>query len=118
MSWLGKETGWLNGTAFPTHDGNSVLAGHVYDQNGLPGPFSNLDKLAFGDKLIIHAWGQAYLYEVREVKSISPDNSAYVFKHQETPWLTLVTCQGYDKATNEYKYRKVVRAVLVSISQE
>jgi LPXTG-site transpeptidase (sortase) family protein len=115
VNWLGKETGWLNGTAFPTHNGNSVLAAHVYDQNGLPGPFSSLDKLAYGDKLIIHAWGQAYTYEVREIKSISPDNSAYVFKHQETPWLTLVTCQGYDQATHEYKYRRVVRAVLVKI---
>jgi len=27
VSWLGNDAGWLNGTAFPTWSGNSVLAG-------------------------------------------------------------------------------------------
>ena len=38
----------LAGTAFPSWNGNSVLAGHVYDANGLPGVFSNLDQLEMG----------------------------------------------------------------------
>ena len=115
VTWLGKDTGWLNGTAFPTHDGNSVLAAHVYDQNGLPGPFANISKLAYGDQIIIHAWNQAYVFEVREVKTISPDDSNYVFKHQDSPWLTLVTCKDYDQSSGQYTRRLVVRAVLLKI---
>jgi LPXTG-site transpeptidase (sortase) family protein len=115
VSWLGKETGWLNGTAFPTYPGNSVLTAHVYDANGLPGPFTQIDQLKYGDPIIVHAWNQQYVYEVREVKSISPNDSGYVFQHQDNAWLTLVTCQDYNAQTDQYAHRLVVRAVLVTI---
>jgi LPXTG-site transpeptidase (sortase) family protein len=115
VSWLDKETGWLNGTAFPTYAGNSVLTAHVYDANGLPGPFAQLDQLKYGDTIIIHAWDQRYVYEVRDVQSISPENSSYVFKHQDQAWLTLVTCQNYDAQTGQYTHRLVVRAVLITV---
>jgi len=32
--------------------------------------------------------------------------------------VTLITCTGYDDATNTYQYRVVVRAVQVSIEDE
>jgi hypothetical protein len=35
-----------------------------------------------------------------------------MLKHQEQPWITLVTCRGYDESTNSYAYRVLVRAVL------
>ena len=28
LTWLGGQAGWLQGTAFPTWEGNSVLTGH------------------------------------------------------------------------------------------
>ena len=115
VSWLGKQAGWLEGTAFPSWSGNSVLTGHVYDSNGLPGPFVNLSRLKYGDKVIIHAYGQKYVFEIRTNQVVAPNDTA-AFKHEEKAWLTLITCKEYDAKTNTYKQRVVVKAVLVSVS--
>jgi LPXTG-site transpeptidase (sortase) family protein len=115
VTWLGSQAGWLSGTAFPTWAGNSVLTGHVYDSNGLPGPFIDIDDLEYGDTIIIHAWGQKYIYEVREMTEVDPNDTSVVTQHEELPWLTLVTCRGYDPTTNTYRYRYVIRAVQIKI---
>jgi LPXTG-site transpeptidase (sortase) family protein len=115
LDWLGRQVGYLEGTAFPTWNGNSVLTAHVYDANGLPGPFVNLSQLKWGQKVIVKAWGQKYIYEVRSVRQrVRPDDTS-VITHEEKPWLTLITCQGYDEASNSYRWRVVVRAVLIKI---
>ena len=115
VSWLGNQAGWLNGTAFPTWAGNSVLTGHVYDAYGNPGPFVHVNWLWWGDKVIVHAWGAQYVYEVRQVMQVAPGATSSVIKHEELPWVTLITCRGYDEASNSYKYRVVVRAVLLEV---
>jgi LPXTG-site transpeptidase (sortase) family protein len=115
VSWLGKNAGWLNGSAFPTWAGNSVLTGHVYDAYGNPGPFVHLNWMWWGDQVIVHAWGAQYVYEVRQVMQVQPNDKAAMMKHEELPWVTLVTCRGYDQASNSYKYRVLVRAVLVEV---
>jgi LPXTG-site transpeptidase (sortase) family protein len=115
VSWLGNDAGWLNGTAFPTWAGNSVLTGHVYDANGNAGPFVHLNWLFYGDRIIVHLYGEQYVYEVRSVSKVTPDSGSSVIKHEELPWLTLITCKGYDEASNSYKYRVVIRAVQVTI---
>jgi LPXTG-site transpeptidase (sortase) family protein len=115
VSWLGVQAGWLEGSTFPTWEGNSVLTGHVYDANGHPGPFRFIDTLRWGDQVIIHAWGAQYVYEVRSVKQISLANKTTLLKHEKLPWVTLVTCRGYDSASNSYKYRVLIRAVLVDV---
>jgi LPXTG-site transpeptidase (sortase) family protein len=107
----------LEGTAFPSWSGNSVLTSHVYLSNGLPGPFVNLGKLKYGDKIVIHAYGQKYTFEVRENKIVEPNDQS-VIKHEDRSWLTLVTCKEYDEKTNTYRKRVVVRAVLVSVTWE
>ena len=91
-----------------------MLTSHVYLSNGLPGPFVNLSKLKFGDRIIVHAYGQKYIFEVQS-NVVVASNDGTVFKHEEKPWLTLVTCQEYDARTNTYKKRVVVRAVLVKV---
>ena len=115
LTWIGKDTGWLNGSAFPTHEGNSVLTGHVVDANGNPGPFSQIMQLSYGDRIIIHAWGQQYVYEVREAQTVSATDTATVFKHETLPWITLLTCRDYDAATGQYLHRYFVRAVLIKV---
>ena len=115
VSWLGKNAGWLNGSAFPTWKGNSVITGHVYDAYGQPGSFRYLNTLWWGDKVILHAWGVEYVYEVRAVTQVSPGNVSAMMKHEERSWLTLVTCRGYNEASNSYQYRMLVRAVLVEV---
>jgi len=85
--------------------------------NRLPGPFVNLNKLKYGDKIIVHAYGQKYTFEVRTDQVVEPNDTS-AFKHEERSWLTLVTCKEYDEKTNTYKKRVVVRAVLVSVADE
>ena len=92
-----------------------MLTGHVYDAFGQPGPFVHLNGLWWGDKVIVHAWDAQYVYEVRQVTQVSPGAVSSVIKHEEFSWLTLITCRGYDEASNSYKYRVVVRAVLTEI---
>jgi LPXTG-site transpeptidase (sortase) family protein len=115
VSWLGNQVGWLNGTAYPTMSGNSVLTGHVVDVNGNPGPFVGLFGLSWGDKVIVHAWGSQYIYEVRQVAEVDSGAVYSVLKHEDSPYITLVTCRGYDEASNSYKYRVLVRAVLEEV---
>ncbi len=113
VSWLGKNAGWLEGSAFPTWEGNSVVTGHVWNADNTPGLFRNINTLWWGDEVIVHAFGQRYVFEVRSVTQISPTDIKAMMKHEELPWITLVTCSGYDEASNSYKYRELVRAVLV-----
>jgi LPXTG-site transpeptidase (sortase) family protein len=113
VSWLWDQAGWLQGTAFPASPGNSVLTGHVYRSDGKPGPFVSLRTLKWGDQVIVHSGGQRYVYEVRSVGRVLPTDSS-VFRHEERPWVTLVTCQDYNAGDNTYRYRIVVRAVLIS----
>jgi type VI secretion system secreted protein VgrG len=115
VSWLGGQAGWLHGSAFPTWSGNSVLTGHVWNAFNLPGPFHELGTLQYSDKVIVHAWGAEYIYEVRSIKFVLPSNVDAMMKHEDKSWVTLVTCQGYDEATDAYKYRILVRAVLVEV---
>jgi LPXTG-site transpeptidase (sortase) family protein len=115
VSWLGSQAGWLNGTAYPTSAGDSILTGHVYDAFGQPGPFVHLNGLWYGDQIIIHEGGSQFVYEVREVMQVAPNAVSSVIKHEDLPWVTLITCRGYDEASNSYKYRVAVRAVLVKV---
>ena len=94
-----------------------MITSHVYLSNGLPGPFVNLGKLKYGDKVIIHAYGQKYTFAVRSNEVVDPKDTS-AFMHEEKPWLTLITCREYDEKTNTYRKRVVVRAVLVSVSND
>jgi LPXTG-site transpeptidase (sortase) family protein len=114
VTWLGDKAGYLEGTAFPTRPGNSAIAGHVYNSDGEPGPFIGLVQLRYGAEIYLHAWGEKYIYQVRENRLTTPNDQS-VFKHEEYSWITLLTCQGYNQANNTYKWRRAVRAVLVKI---
>ena len=74
ISWLSNEAGYLEGSAFPTWAGNTVLTGHVWDANNLPGPFIHLKNLKYGDLIEIEAWGMVYTYEVRSNSLIYASN--------------------------------------------
>ena len=96
--------------------GNSAITGHVYDADGQPGVFHDLQNLNWGDNLVIQAYGQSYVYEVRSVeKFVQPEDTNYVYLHEEFPWLTLITCKGFDEESNSYRFRVVVRAVQTRI---
>ena len=117
VDWLWEQAGWLQGTAFPTWRGNSVVTGHVYLPSGTPGPFVGLDKLRWGNQIIVHAFGQRHIYEVQTSHIIVPKDVS-VLEHEEQAWLTLVTCKGYSAMDDSYRYRIAVRAVLVKVEAE
>ncbi len=119
VSWLGDQIGYLGGTAYPTWAGNSALTGHVTNSNGEPGPFAKLGTLKWGDRVIIHAFGQDYIYEIRSVNHwTDPKDTRMLEKHEELPWVTMITCTGYDEKTGTYRWRTVVRAVQISVVDE
>jgi len=117
VAWLGGQAGYLNGTAFPTWKGNSVITAHVTLASGEEGPFADLKSLRFGDQVIVHAWGLRHVYEIRDVDLVSPSDRQ-IFRHEERSWLTLVTCHGYDEREASYRWRVAARAVLVTIEAE
>jgi len=113
VSWLWREAGFLEGSAFPTHSGNSIITGHVYLPNGLPGPIVNISSLKYGDRINVHAYGQTFIYEVRKVDYLKPTDVSKAFEHKEESWVTLLTCRSYDEKTDSYRQRVAIKAVLV-----
>jgi LPXTG-site transpeptidase (sortase) family protein len=116
VTWLGERAGWLNGTAFPSWSGNSVITGHVWDANNQPGPFVKLKALRYGDQVRIYAWGQMYTYAVRQNELLAPTQISAALKHEEASWITLLTCEDYNTLGETYTSRRMVRAVLVNVS--
>jgi len=114
VTWLGNDIGWLNGTTFPTWNGNSVLTAHVTNASGLEGPFAALKDLKYGDQVIVHIGGVKYIYEVRNSRLVRPYSTNFAFESkQDASYLTLITCQGYNPLNETYLFRRVVRAVLI-----
>ena len=119
IQWLGNNVGWVNGTAFPTWQGNSVLTAHVVNADGLSGPFEKLGQLDYNEQLIVHLYGQSYIYQVRNKRVVRPTDTDFAFEHLEgNSYLTLVTCYGYDPQTNTYRYRRLIRAELVGVKAD
>jgi len=117
VSWLGEAAGYLEGTAYPTWAGNTAITAHVWDADNTPGPFVDLHTLKHGDQIIIHAWGQDHVYEVRALSEVRP-NDLSALPHSEYDVLTLITCQGFDESSGNYNWRLAIRAVLVDVETE
>jgi LPXTG-site transpeptidase (sortase) family protein len=114
LTWLSNQAGYLETTAYPTWEGNTVLTAHAYLADGLPGPFVALGSLKWGDQVILYAHNQRYIYEVRESTLVMP-NDFSIMEHKERDWLTLFTCYQYDESSDQYLWRHVVQAVLIDV---
>ena len=67
--------------------------------------------------MIVHAYGQAYIYEVRSVDYyVQPYDTSSIYKKEDYPWLTLITCRGYDEDNDSYYWRVVIRAIQTKIN--
>ncbi|MBM3120684.1 MAG: sortase, partial [Chloroflexi bacterium] len=115
LTWLWDQAGYLEGTAYPTHRGNSALTAHVVLSDGTPGPFARLQDLRWGDRVLVRAYGQVFTYEVRTVARVNAGDLRPL-SHKDQPWLTLITCHTYDEADGRYLHRMVVQAVLVEVT--
>ncbi|MBE0683215.1 MAG: sortase [Anaerolineales bacterium] len=115
LTWLQNSVAYLEGSAYPTLAGNTVLTAHVLDAANNIGPFSDIKGMQVGQMVYIHANGQTYVYQVQESQKILPTSIAKIFKHEEDSWVTLVTCEDYNAKTGLYTTRRMVRAVLISV---
>jgi LPXTG-site transpeptidase (sortase) family protein len=117
VSWLWGQAGWLEKTAYPTFPGNSVITAHVVNADGTPGPFARIKQLQVGDYIFVELNGYRYTYEVVSNSRVAPTDIS-ILRHEEKPWLTLITCDKYDEATGTYLKRIAVRAVLIDIDTQ
>ena len=116
VSWLQNQVGWLNGTAYPTWTGNSVLTAHAVYANGKPGIFSNLKDLNPGEYIFVYNLGYRYTYKVVSNEFVQP-NDITVLQHEDKAYLTLITCDTYDEKTGTYLRRVAVRAELIDVRE-
>jgi LPXTG-site transpeptidase (sortase) family protein len=117
LTWLTNQAGYLQGTTLPGDVGTTGLTAHITLADGTPGPFRNLNRLYWGNKIILHADGYRYVYEVRESRTVLPRDLS-VLKKDGYTWLTLITCEGYVPWLDSYNYRLAVRAVLLSVEPD
>ena len=116
LTWLWTQAGWLEGTAYPSWYGNTVITGHAYLSNGLPGPFVDLETLSWGDEIVLYAHGLKYTYQVRVRDLVSADDLS-ILDHKDQDWLTLFSCKEYSETLDEYLWRQVIQAVLIDVEQ-
>jgi LPXTG-site transpeptidase (sortase) family protein len=114
LTWLSDQAGYLEGTTYPGQKGTTGVTGHVTLADGTAGPFRNLNRLLWGNQIILHVDGYRYIYEVREMRTVLPSDMS-VFSQDKYTWLTLVTCKDYVARLDTYNYRYAVRAVLMKV---
>jgi len=118
LTWLKDQIGYLEGTTYPTTAGNTGLTAHVYNADGKPGLFVDLEKMKWGDKVILRDGDMYYIYEVREVRLVAAEEVS-VLKHKDKyAWVTLLTCKGYSEAERVYGKRVAVQAVLIKVEKK
>jgi LPXTG-site transpeptidase (sortase) family protein len=115
VKWLDDNVGYLEGSAYPTWTGNTVLTGHSTDANENAITFGYIRELSIGDKIMIHSNGQVYVYQVKDNRLIQPSSIEALFKHEDYSWITLVTCENFNADLGKFTSRRMVRAVLISV---
>lgn len=110
---LRSNAGHLEGTAWVSQPGNTVISGHVELSNGLPGIFSRLTEIQLGDTIQVFSEGVEYTYTVTESYYTVPTDLQPLMP-TTTDRLTLITCNSYDIVTNAYQERLIIVAERVS----
>ena len=109
---LGQAVGHLEGTAPPGSNSNIVLAAHVTLAAGVYGPFAGLAQLAPGDAIIVYQGEQAFQYIVDGYQLVDR-TSVDVTYPTSSGQITLITCNSWNRDTNRYEQRIVVKGHLV-----
>ena len=103
-----------SGAAHPGQPGNVVIFGHstlphFYNPNNYQTIFSTLPNLEKGDKIIVNFDGVTYLYQVRQLFEVEPDDVSVLTQSVQRRYLSLITCVP----PGSYFRRLVVRAELI-----
>jgi len=109
---LGQAIGHLEGTAPPGSNSNVVLAGHVTLSEGVYGPFAGLGQLNEGDLLVIYEGDQKFNYVIDGYQIVERTAIDVTYPSQ-TGQVTLITCNNWNRGTNRYEQRLVVKGHLI-----
>ena len=117
--------GWLNSSAAPGEEGNTLLAGHRdfedKDGNVGTGVCWELVNTVEGDQMIVrdNESNIYYVYTVTEAATVNPhdpDAGRYL-QNTDEPVMTLITCEGsFNADTHQYSHRRVVVGVLAAVA--
>lgn len=114
ISELGGKIAWLSGTAWPSMEGNTALAGHITARGIGEGPFRYLHRLRPGDFVSVITEKYEYVYRVREQVVVNIED-VHILAPTSSPQLTLLTCTNWDKKLLQYRNRRAVFADLVRV---
>lgn len=107
---LGDSVGHLVGTSwFDGAGGNIVLAGHVENWAGAPGPFAHLFEAKPGDMVILSEGEREVRYQVTQIERVDPYDISWVAQDGSNR-LTLITCTEWDWDQETYLGRLIVVA--------
>ena len=100
----------------PGSKGNSVIAGHLDDEDGNPAIFGKLHQAKIGDELTVgDKVGNTFTYTIRDIKEYPSSRLplATFFTNSRESNLILITCSGvFDSKQDTYTNRLVVFATL------
>lgn len=115
---LGDSVGHLVGTSWlDDPGGNIVLAGHVENASGLPGPFAHLFEAESGDLVIVRDGLREEHFTVTSINYAESTEIGYVAQDGQRR-LTLITCTDWDQGEKTYLGRLVVIAEPVAITAQ
>ena len=97
--------GHLAGTSLPVGGAgtHAALSGH----RGLPSAllFTDLDKLAAGDRFYLTVLGETLVYEVDRILVVMPDEVSSIHADADGDYVTLITCTPYGVNTHRLLVR-------------
>ncbi len=100
-----RSAGHIEGSSLPvdSESAHCIISGH----RGLPSAslFSELDKLATGDKFMIRTLNEVYTYEVDSINIVEPDDISLLKMEKGKNYCTLVTCTPYGSNTHRLLVR-------------
>ncbi len=107
---LGDSVGHLVGTAWlDGPGGNIVLAGHVENFTGAPGPFAYLFEAKLGDLVVLREGAREERYRVTRIEHVDPYDVSWLAQDSISR-ITLITCTDWDFDSESYLGRLVVVA--------
>lgn len=113
-SVLAFAAGHMEGTSLPVggESTHSVLSAH----RGLPNAklFTDLDRVQVGDTFTITILDKVFLYQVDQVLTVKPENTANIEIVEGEDYCTLITCTPYGVNT----HRLLVRGVRIDTITE
>jgi len=113
----GSPAGWYRDSPAPGQPGSSIILGHVNTTAGPVGLFYRLHEMQAGQQFAVGmADGTTKTFTVDKVdvyhKASFP--TVEVYRNADRPEVRLITCGGFDKASNQYLDNTVVYAHLTS----